>query len=85
MIRQGNGDILGTTCSVGSNLPQSNTLLEAYGPGSRCVVHGSQWTVNGRSIDSYGGGCYQVSKFFMGPLTFTLFNNISSTSVLKIW
>ena len=50
------------TCSVSSNTPPSNNLLEAYGPGSRCVTHGRQWTLDGAPIPVYGGGCYQVSE-----------------------
>ena len=50
-----------TTCSMGDNLPPSNMLLEKYGPGSRCLTHGRQWTVDGQIVPVYGGGCYQVS------------------------
>lgn len=42
--------------------PQSdNSVLESYGPGTRCVVHGSQWTIDGSPVRfGGGGGCYQV-------------------------
>ena len=63
-IRSVDGTIRGTTCSVSSDAPTTNQLLETYGPGSRCVLHGRQWSINNQPISMYGGGCYKVSKDF---------------------
>ena len=50
-------------CNRVEDQPQnSNFRAETYGPGSRCIEHGRQWTENGVSPPGsmYGGGCYQV-------------------------
>ena len=49
----------------------TNGFAETYGVGSRCVLHGGEWTAGLIKVSPFGAGCYQVflTELFV---TFTL-------------
>ena len=38
----------------------TNGFAETYGVGSRCVLHGGEWTAGLIKVTPFGAGCYQV-------------------------
>ena len=56
------GTVRGTDCSMTTNQPSTNVLLESYSTGSRCFRHGTrEWTNSQFTGFSVGSGCYQAS------------------------
>lgn len=60
-----NGGKRETTCTISENSPitRDNFALEYYGPASRCVAQGNQWTARKglltRTMLDWGSGCYK--------------------------